>query len=119
MALNKSKQRMLNKITDNGYDTDKKILALDVAEILNIPGITVDDIKMITELQSAIRVKGTIAYLADGVDNEKKPERAEKAKAPEQVKTPKPAFSSGSTNIAPPLIKNMESEVNSYDGYSY
>lgn len=70
MPVEKTKLRTLNKLIDNGINTEKKITALDLPKILAVPGITVPEIHIITELQNAIKGRKVITYLSDGTDEE-------------------------------------------------
>lgn len=70
MPVEKTKLKTLNKLIDNGINTEKKITALDLPKILAVPGITVPEIHIITELQNAIKGRKVITYLSDGNDDE-------------------------------------------------
>lgn len=74
MPVEKTKLKTLNKLIDNGINTEKKITALDLQKILAVPGITVPEIHIITELQNAIKGRKVITYLSDGIDEENLPE---------------------------------------------
>lgn len=74
MPVEKTKLKTLNKLIDNGINTEKKITALDLQKILAVPGITVPEIHIITELQNAIKGRKVITYLSDGKDEETIPE---------------------------------------------
>ena len=74
MPVEKTKLKTLNKLIDNGINTEKKITALDLQKILAVPGITVPEIHIITELQNAIKGRKVITYLSDGSDEESVPE---------------------------------------------
>ena len=66
MAVNKVKLRTLTRLSDKGFDTQKKILAIDMRAARN-NGLD-DDIGGIIDLQDAIRAHREIAYLCDGMD---------------------------------------------------
>lgn len=68
MAIDRQKQRTLLRLTNFGADTEKKITALSVTDILSIPGVTVTEIHTITELQDAIKGHRVIRYLSGGTD---------------------------------------------------
>ena len=74
MLVEITKLKTLNKLIDNGINTEKKITALDLQKILAVPGITVPEIHIITELQNAIKGRKVITYLSDGTDEESIPE---------------------------------------------
>ena len=77
MPIEKQKLNTLNKLIDHGVNTEKKITAMGIQEIISVPKITVPEIHIITELQDAIKTRSTIAYLAAAEDE------AEKEKADE------------------------------------
>lgn len=68
MPMEKTKAKTLDKLIDSGYDTEKKITGMDLQSILSVPKITVPEITIITEFQSAIKSRSVIAYLSEGVD---------------------------------------------------
>ena len=77
MPIEKQKLNTLNKLIDHGVNTEKKITAMGIQEIIAVPKITVPEIHIITELQDAIKTRSTIADLAAAEDE------AEKEKADE------------------------------------
>ena len=66
MALNKMRTRTLTRLSDKGFDTHKKILAIDMRAARD-NGLD-DDISGILDLQDAIKGHREIAYLCDGSD---------------------------------------------------
>ena len=66
MAINKAKLKTLTRLSDRGFDTHKKILAIDMRAARN-HGLD-DDIGGIIDLQDAIKAHREIAYLCDGSD---------------------------------------------------
>ena len=66
MAVNKTKLKTLTRLSDKGFDTQKKILAIDMRAARD-NGLD-DDIGGILDLQDAIRAHKEIAYLCDGTD---------------------------------------------------
>ena len=87
MPIEKQKLNTLNKLIDHGVNTEKKITAMGIQEIIAVPKITVPEIHIITELQDAIKTRTTIAYLAaaeDG-DEKEKPDETEPADAADEV----------------------------------
>lgn len=68
MPMEKQKLNTLNKLIDSGANTEKKITAMGIQEIIAVPKITVPEIHIITELQNAIKSKSVIAYLSSGND---------------------------------------------------
>ena len=72
MPIEKQKLNTLNKLIDHGVNTEKKITAMGIQEIIAVPKITVPEIHIITELQDAIKTRSTIAYLAAAEDEDEK-----------------------------------------------
>ena len=66
MAINKAKLKTLTRLCDKGFDTHKKILAIDMRAARD-HGLD-DDIGGIIDLQDAIKAHREIAYLCDGSD---------------------------------------------------
>ena len=64
MPIEKTKLNILNRVIDSGADTEKKITALDIHEMLEIPNIKTPELKIILDLQDAIKKRETIAFLA-------------------------------------------------------
>ena len=64
MTADKSKLKTLNKLTDEGFDTEKKITSIDMK-------IAYDHGLVILELQEAIRDRKVIAYLCNAMDDAK------------------------------------------------
>ena len=65
MPIEKTKLNILNRVIDSGADTEKKITALDIHEMLEIPNIKTPELKIILDLQDAIKKRETIAFLAE------------------------------------------------------
>ena len=65
MPIEKTKLNILNRVIDSGADTEKKITALDNHEMLEIPNIKTPELKIILDLQDAIKKRETIAFLSD------------------------------------------------------
>ena len=57
MPIEKQKLNTLNKLIDHGVNTEKKITAMGIQEIIAVPKITVPEIHIITELQDAIETR--------------------------------------------------------------
>lgn len=65
------KVKVVNKLFDNGYNTEKKLQQLDMEQTLKIAGITISDMTIIMELQKASTSKKLFSYLGGGSDDEK------------------------------------------------
>lgn len=66
MAVDKMKIKTLTRLSDKGFDTHKKILAIDMRAARD-NGLD-DDIGGILDLQDAIRAHKEIEYLCNGSD---------------------------------------------------
>lgn len=74
MTADKSKLKTLNKLTDEGFDTEKKITSIDM-KIAYDHGLS-GEIGVILELQEAIRDRKVIGYLCNAMDDAKpKPQK--------------------------------------------
>lgn len=69
MAVNKMKLKTLNTLCEKGFDTAKKIAAVDMrtAHTNDLD----DELGGILDLQDAIRYRTELAWLCDGVDQKK------------------------------------------------
>lgn len=63
-----NKVKVLTKLYTAGYTTEKQLQDLKIEDILNIPGITVPEMKEITELQKQVRNKALYSYLGGVTD---------------------------------------------------
>ena len=77
MPIEKTKLNILNRVIDSGADTEKKITALDIHEMLEIPNIKTPELKIILDLQDAIKKRETIAFLSDAKAESDKAEGVE------------------------------------------
>ena len=75
MTADKSKLKTLNKLTDEGFDTEKKITSIDM-KVAYEHGLS-GEIGVILELQEAIRDRKVIAYLCNALEDAK-PKSSEK-----------------------------------------
>ena len=62
------KIKVLTKLVDSGYDTEKKLQQLNTEGILKIPGITIPEISIILELQKQTKSNQLFSYLSGGAD---------------------------------------------------
>ena len=60
--------KVLTKVLDAGFTTEKDITAMTIDKILAIPNITVSDIATINELQKAVKTNKVITFLGGGSD---------------------------------------------------
>ena len=66
-ALN-NKIKVLSKLFSVGCNTEKELQDLKMEDILAIPGITVPEMKEITELQKQVKNKTMFSYLGGVTD---------------------------------------------------
>lgn len=62
------KIKVLTKVVESGCDTEKKLLKLEMEDILKIKGITIPDMNIIIELQKNTKAGKLYSYLSDGTD---------------------------------------------------
>ena len=63
MVINPKTVKVLNKIFEAGFTTEKDISAMTMDDILSMQGITVTEISMINDLQKAIKANKVITFL--------------------------------------------------------
>ena len=68
-ALNQ-KIKVLNKLFDAGCTAEKQLQDLKMEDILNIPGITVPEMKEITEIQKQVKNRTLFSYLGGDSDEQ-------------------------------------------------
>ncbi len=66
MFINQKTVKVLNKIFEAGFTTEKDISAMTMDDILSMQGITVTEISMINDLQKAIKANKVIIFLGGG-----------------------------------------------------
>ncbi len=66
MAIDRKKGATLSKISDKGFDTEKKVMAIDI-DVIDENDLT-KEITEIRGLKKAIRNHDVIAYLCNGTD---------------------------------------------------
>lgn len=62
------KIKVLTKLVDSGYDTEKKLQQLNTEGILKISGITIPEISIILELKKQTKANKLFSYLGGGSD---------------------------------------------------
>lgn len=109
MPIEKQKLNTLNKLIDHGVNTEKKITAMGIQEIIAVPKITVPEIHIITELQDAIKTRSTIAYLAAAEDEDEK----------EKLDETEPADAADEEDNAQDNAEDDESEVQGHGRFHF
>lgn len=61
--VNNKAVRSLSKLMEAGFDNEKAILAMTMDDILALPQITVAEIGMINEIQTAVKANKVITFL--------------------------------------------------------
>ncbi|NCC87815.1 MAG: hypothetical protein EOM05_08105 [Clostridia bacterium] len=69
MAKINNQMKVLSKVFDVGYVTEKDIVAMSIDKILAIPSITVEDITVISELQKAVKSNKVITFLGGSIND--------------------------------------------------
>lgn len=72
------KIKVLNKVFDAGYNTEKKLQQLDTEGILKIPNITIPDMTVILEFQKQTKANKLFSYLGGGSDEQQQRQIDEK-----------------------------------------
>jgi len=66
MPINQKIIRILNKIFEAGFATEKDIAAMSMDDILKLKGISIADLSIINGLQKSIKTGKIITFLSDG-----------------------------------------------------
>lgn len=64
-AKYQAKTKLLAKLFNNGFTTEKEIVAIDLERALSIKSVSIMDLKMLAELQKYIKNNKFISYLSD------------------------------------------------------
>ncbi len=64
-----TKIRVLNKLFENGYTTEKELQSLSLEKALAINGITIPELTVIMELQKYTKAGKLYSYLGGVVDD--------------------------------------------------
>ena len=64
------KMKVLTKLFEGGCKTEKELQALELAEKLKIPNITVQELSIIVELQKSVKGHTFYSYLGGGDDEQ-------------------------------------------------
>ncbi len=64
-TVNKINLRVVTRLIEAGFTTEKAITDLSIADAVDIPGITVAEMKAITGLQKAIRGKRLVSFFVE------------------------------------------------------
>lgn len=61
---------MLEALFDSGFKTEKAISDMTIEQILGIDGLSVDEMRMISELQKALKNHKVVSFLSGGDTSE-------------------------------------------------
>ena len=64
MGKNQKAVKVLQRLFDVGYGTEKEIVNMTMDEMLALPGVNVADLCIISELQKSIKTNKEISYLS-------------------------------------------------------
>ena len=64
MGKNQKAIKVLQRLFDAGYGTEKEIVNMTMDEMLVLPGVNVADLCIISELQKSIKANKVISYLS-------------------------------------------------------
>ena len=64
MGKNQKAIKVLQRLFDAGYGTEKEIVNMTMDEMLALPGVNVADLCIISELQKSIKTNKVISYLS-------------------------------------------------------
>ena len=68
MPVNQKAIRVLNKVLEAGFTTEKNISAMTMDDILAIQGITIADIGIINELHKSIKANKVISFFGGNAE---------------------------------------------------
>ncbi|GEM_PF-6816573 len=63
-SIDPKKIKTLNKLLAAGFDQEKAIVSMSIDQILKLPGVKLDDVRYINELQKSIRENRLIPFLS-------------------------------------------------------
>lgn len=69
--IKKERLRVLNKITDLGYDTDKKILNIKIEDLVLNNDISKSDLTIVVGIKKALLNKSLVTFLCATEEGEK------------------------------------------------
>lgn len=119
MPIEKIKLNILNRVIDFGADTEKKITALSIHEMLEIPNIKTPELKIILDLQDAIKKRETIAFLSDAKAESDEAEVAESTENTTDYEAKTVNAEADEEENAHNNREDKESEVQSYGRFRF
>ncbi len=76
MGKNQKAIKVLQRLFDAGYVTEKEIVNMTMDEMLALPGVNVADLFIISELQKSIKANKVISYLSEKTEAKGRNERS-------------------------------------------
>ena len=64
MAMSQKTTKVLNKVFDAGFTTEKEILAMTMDDILKIPNLSIAEIAIINALSKSVKANSVISFLS-------------------------------------------------------
>lgn len=119
MPIEKTKLNILNRVIDFGADTEKKITALDIHEMLEIPNIKTPELKIILDLQDAIKKREAIAFLAEAKAESDETEGTEGTENTPETKAETVSAEADEKENTQDNEEDRESEVQSYGRFRF
>lgn len=72
-SIDPKKIKTLNKLLAAGFDQEKAIVSMSIDQILKLPGVKLDDVRYINELQKSIRENRLIPFLSRAGEQKTEP----------------------------------------------
>ena len=119
MPIEKTKLNILNRVIDFGADTEKKITALDIHKMLEIPNIKTPELKIILDLQDAIKKREAIAFLAEAKAENEEAEGTEATENTPETEAETVSAEADEEENAQDTEEDKESEVQSYGRFRF
>ena len=119
MPIEKTKLNILNRVIDFGADTEKKITALDIHKMLEIPNIKTPELKIILDLQDAIKKREAIAFLAEAKAESDETEGTEGTENTPETEAETVSAEADKEENAQDNEKDSGSEVQSYGRFRF
>lgn len=106
MGKNQKAIKVLQRLFDAGYGTEKEIVNMAMDEMLALPGVNVADLCIISELQKSIKANKVISYLSG-----KKEVKEETKKRKEQIMVEQPKYLEMTLSQLKSYVESSESNI--------
>ncbi len=64
--INNKSVKVIGKLLEAGYDSEKAVLAITMDDILALPNISIAEIGIINEIQKAVKANKVFTFLGGG-----------------------------------------------------